>query len=58
MAVYQVAFVFESDSDRYAQVVANDLVKAISNMEEKGFAGSSKVAFTKFEQEAPEVASE
>lgn len=56
MAVYQVAFIFESDNDADAQVVADELVEVISTMEEEDFADKAKVSFTKFEREAPEVA--
>lgn len=57
MAVYQVSVVFEAETDEKATAVAERISKAVLDAElADSLCTGGKIAFTKFEQEAPEVA--
>ena len=58
MAVYQVAIVFEAIDDEDATSFAKHINDLGAEYQDAAVIDTPKIAFTKFEQEAPEVASE
>lgn len=58
MAVYQVSVVFEAEMDEFASATAEKIAEVVSASQDLGGVANAKIAFTKFEKEAPEVASE
>ncbi len=56
MAVYQVAIIFEAESDERATTFAELLQSNSASADATGKISNAKIAFTKFEQEAQEVA--
>lgn len=55
MSVYQVSVIFEAFEDADATYVAEKIAAAV-NAEDTGLIAGAKIAFTKFEKEATEVA--
>ncbi len=51
MAVYQVAIIFESDTDEKATDLASYLSKEVGASQEDSLISNAKIAFTKFEKE-------
>lgn len=58
MSVYQVAIIFEAESDEAATVLAEQVGEAVRGEQDSDFISNAKIAFTKFEKEATEVDSE
>ncbi len=58
MSVYQVSVVFEAELDEFASATAEKIAEVVATSQDLGGVENAKIAFTKFEQEAPEVASE
>ncbi len=61
MAVYQVSVVFNAVDDDAATFLAERIQQKVARVttgEHEELYGEAKIAFTKFEKEAPEVASE
>lgn len=59
MAVYQVAIIFNASDDEDATYIAGQIQKTVYYEQEHHYRSlNSKISFVKFEQEAPEVASE
>lgn len=58
MSVYQVAILFEAENDQQATLVAERFGLSVKEEQDNQFITSAKIAFTRFEKEAEDVASE